>query len=448
MPQALRRLLIVSYDFPPSSVGIWRTLKFCRYMPKFGWFPSVLTVREVRSPAWDEEPLKELPEGTEIRRTGSLDINRVAWKLQRLDEMVFDKPKGEPVRRSNPTPTNSRMRSIMDVARRWLWVPDDRCWWAPFAVAEGKRWLSQTKFDAIYSTSFPHTSHVVAADLARAFRLPYIADFRDIWIGNYQFYNPPTAWHDRKQRRLERFVVRTAGRVISATEPITRDFLERYPEEPPEKFDTVLNGYDLEDFQGINPCPRPETFTITYAGLMYGQTSPKNFFAAVSALLAHQPRWRKYLRLRFMGAMIEPYQRLIQQMGLSDVTVVEPYLPHREALQAMVDADALLLLVAKTPGSHIMLTQKVFEYVAARRPILALVPEGAARDFLEGIGEGSVAAPDSPILIEQALERLLYQWRAGNKQRVELPENKIIRNYERARLTKRLCDNLDAIARD
>ena len=130
------------------------------------------------------------------------------------------------------------------------------------------------------------------------------------------------------------------------------------------------------------------------------------------------------------------------------MTKVEAYLPHREALQAMVDADALLLLVAKTPGSHIMLTQKVFEYVAARRPILALVPDGAAREFLENIGEGHIAAPDSPAMIEQAIERLLYEWRVGEKKRIVLPENKIIRNYERQRLTQRLCTNLNAIARE
>lgn len=450
MPQALRRILIVSYDFPPSSVGIWRTLKFCRYMPKFGWFPSILTVKEVRSPAWDESPLEELPEGVEIRRTGSLDINRVAWKMQKLDEWFFEAKKEEEdsTRRTNPNPTNSKLRGVMDVFRRWVFVPDDRCGWYPFAVAEGRRWLKKTKFDAIYSTSFPNTSHVVAARLAKEFRVPYLADFRDIWVGNYQTYNPPTKRHHRWHKQMERNVIRTAGRVISATEPITADFRERYPVEPPEKFDTVLNGFDVEDFAGITPRPLPETFTITYAGLMYGATSPKNFFAAVSALLAHQPRWRKYLRLRFLGAMIEPYSRLIQQMGLAEITRVEAYLPHREALQAMVDADALLLLVAKTPGSHIMLTQKVFEYVAARRPILALVPEGAAREFLENIGEGHVAAPDSPAMIEQAIERLLYQWRVGEKKRVELPENKVIRNYERQRLTQRLCTNLNAIVQD
>lgn len=434
----MRKLLVISYDFPPSSMGIWRTLKFCRYMGEFGWKPSILTVKPVRSPRWDDAPLRELPPGTRIRRTEALEPARLAHLASRLRG---SRP-GTPGSASGAP--NAPLRAVMDVLRRWVFVPDERIGWYPFAVAEGRRWLRREKLDAVYTTSFPNTAHLVGARLAREFNLPLLADFRDIWIGNYVFYTPATPLHDRLHRHLERAVVQTASRVVSATRPITEDFLQRHLDAPCEKFLTITNGFDADDYRLDSCQPDRAHFTITYAGTMYGATSPRWFLAGVRALLEKEPRWRKALRLRFVGSMIEPFRDMIGEFGLGDITRVEGYLAHDAALRAMAEADALLLIVARVPGSHIMLTQKVFEYAAARRPVMGLVPDGAARDFLAEIDEGPILPPDDEAAVTAALRTMLEHWERNGRR--SLPDNPRLDRYTRKELTRRLCAELDVIA--
>ena len=426
---------MVSYDFPPSSIGIWRTLKFCRYLPEFGWQPAVLTVRPVRSPRQDEGPLSELPEGTEVRRTGSADPHRLAWLLGR-------KGSGGAGGSGGPA-TSATWRPVFEFLRSWVFIPDDRIGWMPFAVREGRGWLREQKFDAVYTTSTPHTAHLVGERLAREAGLPLLADFRDVWVGNYLTYRPATAWQDRRQRALEARVVRRAGRVVSATEPITQDFIERYSAEPRGKFLTITNGFDDSDFVPDGAHHDPSVYTITYAGTLFGATSPVPFLRAVRLLLRQRPEWREVLRLRFLGSMIEPYRETIRKFGLGDITRVEPYLPHSEALRAMQAADMLLLIVADQPGSHIMLTQKVFEYAAARRPVLGLVPEGAARDFLSEIGEGRIAPPSAIRHIAREIDIALTRWREHGRE--VLPPNPRLAKYHRRELTRRLAEALEGL---
>lgn len=434
----MRRVLMISYDFPPSSVGIWRTLKFCRYMGEFGWEPSILTVKPVRSARHDWTPLEELPAGTEIRRTESLDPQRLAWVLSGLRKSGGGGggAKG---------PTSARGRPVMEILRRWVFLPDQSMGWIPFAALAARRWIRSGNFDAVYTTSFPHSSHVVGSMIAGRGRLPWLADFRDIWIGNADLIRPATPLHHAIHCNLEKRVVSGASRVLSATEPITEDFRTRYGDVDPLKFQTLTNGYDPSDFppMEIQPPHDPGRFTITYAGTLFGTRSPIGFFRGVRLLLQKEPRWRGVLRLRFLGSMIEPHRRALYKAGLSDITTVENYLPHEDAIRAMCAADALLLLVSSAPGNHIMLTQKVFEYAAARRPILGLVPEGAARDFLNELNEGEVAAAEDVRGIARAIRRMLMQWE--KRGRVNLPENPVLAQYHRRELTRRFCGHLDEI---
>lgn len=434
-----RRVLIISYDFPPSSVGIWRTLKFCRYMVNFGWRPSVLTVRAVRAPRWDEEPLRELPTGTEVRRTESLDPNRIVYVLGRARG---SKPASGAV---NPRATSTIGRRVLDLLRAWLFIPDDRIGWYPFALREARRWAEREKFDAVYATSWPPSALVIGERIARSLGLPFIADFRDIWIGYYQLYKPATPLHDRLQRRLESRVVRHAARVLSATEEITADFRQRYPDLDPRRFRTITNGFDPADYASHAPRTDPSVFTITYAGLLYGETSPRYFLRALRLVLRKHPEWQGRIRLRFAGGMIEKYRREIHRSGLEEFTQVDPYLAHDEALRLMQEADLLLLIVADRPGSHIMMTQKVFEYAGARRLILGLVPDGAARNFLEETGEALIAHPEDVPAIARLLLGELRRWERHGRR--ELPTNPALEKYERRNLTRVLCRELDVAVR-
>ncbi|HMX62365.1 MAG TPA: glycosyltransferase [Candidatus Sumerlaeota bacterium] len=441
----MRRVLIICYDFPPSSIGIWRTLKFCHYMNEFGWHPSILTVKPAPSSRWDDAPLGELPPNTRIRRAGALEPARVSHLLREAKRAILGSPARKEGRQGPPRNTNSLLRDAMEFLRRWVLIPDERIGWLPFAYAKACRWLREEKFDAVYTTSFPATAHVVGAMLAKKFGVPLLTDFRDIWIGNYVFYHPATKFHARLQRRLEAFAISRASSVVSATSQITDDFLSRYLGEPAEKFTTITNGFDDRDFQFPEVTADADHFTISYVGTMYGATSPQWFFEAVQQVLTENPRWNDKLRIRFVGSMVEPYRSLIRKYRLSHVVRVDDYVAHDEALRIMAEADALLLIVASVPGSHIMLTQKVFEYAAARRPILGLIPDGAARDFLSELNEGCIVPPDETKPIADALRRMLKAWEVAGRER--LGANPVLAKYHRRALTERLCAELDRIAK-
>jgi glycosyltransferase involved in cell wall biosynthesis len=435
----MRQLLVIAYDFPPSSVGIWRTLKFCRYMVEFGWMPSVLTVEPVRSARTDWGPMAELPEGVEVRRTESLDPQRLAWRLGG-GAAAPAAPGTAPARLRW---TSRAARAAMEAMRRWVFLPDQSMGWYPFATAAARRWMRERRFDAVYTTSFPHTAHLVGAAVAGA--TPWLADFRDIWIGNDAFHRPATPLHAAIHRAMERRVVTRASRVLAATAPITADFRRRHSDLPADRFATLTNGYDPADFPppGAATDHDPTVYTIVYAGTLFGDRSPEPFLRAVRRVIDRDPAAAAVLRLRFLGSMTAAHRRAVESHGLGAITRIEGYQPHNAALAAMQAADMLLLIVEDTPGNHIMLTQKVFEYAAARRPILGLVPEGAAREFLEDLGEGPVVHPNDEQGIAAAVEDALAAWRRDGRR--VLGDNARLRRYHRRELTRELVSHLDAI---
>lgn len=439
----MRRVLMVSYDFPPSVAGIWRTIKFCKYMSEFGWEPSVLTVRPVRSARYDLAPLSQIDPDTEIRRTGSLDPNRLAYLWTKISGVNPEAAPPAPELSTKNASGNATVRNLMALLRQWIFIPDDRNGWFPFAVLQGWLWMQRKQFDVVYSTSFPQTAHLVGAALSRLSGVPLVADFRDSWTGNYEFFRTPTVIHSALHHAMEGFVVSSAQKVISVSGPIHRDFLRRYSRQPSGKFELIPNGFDPDDFPRTRPAPDRRRFTISYVGTMFGQTNPKWFFKAVRRLLKEEPRWRRKLRLRFVGSMIPEYQAMVRQAGLEDITSVEGYLPHEDAIRAMEEADLLLLIVPKIRGAEIMLTQKVFEYAAARRPILGLAPDGAAKDFLQEIGEGAIASPRDDAEILRALRGQLEEWERRGRRK--LPANPALERYQRRNLTQRFCAVLDEV---
>lgn len=435
-------LLVIAHAFPPvAGVGVQRTLSFVRYLPRFAWQPVVLTVREPIDVEMDGALLTRIPSEAVVARTYWLHPRLVIRQLhRRLSPSASPEPRIERLTAAvPPARQTSRWRVWLRAA---LLIPDQAIGWLPFAVWRGMRLMREHEIAALYSTSGPPTCHLVGWMLKRLTRRPWVADFRDPWTADLsttrrEIYR--VAWRRRVDAWLERRVLAAADAVVAVSAP-QRDVLlaaagvgpagehtggtgERpgQPKGRPPAADTcaarfhvITNGFDPDLTAGIQRQP-PPVFTLTYTGTFYlAEQSPAPLFEAVARLLGEGGVDAADFRIRIIGASGERVAGEVARYGLERVVAVLPALPHREVLQAQADASALLLVLGPSQGRQGVLTGKLFEYLAARRPILGLVPpDSAAADVLRDTGAGSVVDPADVAGIAAAVRSLYDEFRAS-----------------------------------
>lgn len=462
----MRRLLLFAYDYPPSLVGVRRTVKFIKYLRDFGWQCGVITVRPVCASGWDDAPLREIaPARPAVWRTGSLDPYRLcvkarnlAWPLMRR---AYHGPAGGGGGSSIPKSTGGWRAGVMRWLRRGVFLPDDRMGWLPFALAAGLSAALRWKPDALYSTSYPHTAHLAAGGVRVLTGIPWLADFRDGWTQNPAFFDPLTPLHAAAHRRLERWVARRADRVVTVSPPITRH-LQALRAAGRAPVETIYNGFDEECVGGTRetrcsdsggrapprggpgqaPAGGSDTnneFRMLYTGTFFASRRPDTLFRAAASVAGRRPDFRRRARLILHTALEPRWVAMLGELGLESLAEVRPVVAYREALALQRQADALVLVVDAGPGSEIFVTQKVFEYLASGRPILALAPDGACREVLEETGGATIARPDDVDSAARALEGLFDAWLRGEAHGAS-PDR--IARFHRREQTRRLAQIL------
>lgn len=412
------RALIVTYYFPPvGGVGVQRTLKYVTYLPRWGWQPVVVAPGDPAYPVRDRSLLSSLPMGLEVHRTSSLEPGRLPNAAARRYARRKAGPAGDVATDLGATSVGGglKTRVLRKITIAWnrvwgaLLFPDGSIAWVPFGVRAGRSANRHGNVDVIYSSAAPISTHVVAGLLKRRMRRPWVADFRDPWVGN-PFAAPLSRPKRRLQKRTERWIVTRADRVVVAVDAMREQFIERYPELA-EKFVYIPNGYDRSDLAGIVPAPPdPGRFHILYAGSLYRPQELEVFLLGVERLLARRPDLRDRLRVDFVGRMNEPNARQAVEFSkperLGGIVSFGGFIPRPQALARMAGADALLQLMPDLAGAEIFVGGKLSEYLAFDRPILAVMPPGEGRRLVEALPTGRVAdvRPDS---VADAVERLL-----------------------------------------
>lgn len=428
----MKKLLIITYDFPPALAGVRRILKWIKYLPRFGWESQILTVKPVRTGARDASPLEWLKKkGVPVFRSGSFDPYRLAeiFSPQRETE--------------SPGKTHSpqRSKSFMNLLRRWIFIPDDRCGWIPFATFKGWSLIRKFKPDAMLTTSHPHSAHIVGLKLKILTGIPWVADFRDAWTTNPAFFDPPTPIHRFMQRYLEKWVAKRCDLLLSVSEPITEHFKKLIPDIP--KIYTLTNGYDEEDYTDLAPHPS-EKFRMVYTGTLFGSRTPLPFLKIVKDLLSEHPEWKRDVEILFFSALDRSTLQWIGENDPDSVIKVEGLRSYRESLQQQFDASVLLLFLETGANAEVMMTQKVFEYLRSSRPILAMIPNGACRKLLLSFGDKYISDPADYEGMKRNIEELYGKWKSGKS---EAPNRLGIDNYERRNLTQKLARLLDELGK-
>ena len=275
--------------------------------------------------------------------------------------------------------------------------------------------LRDEPFDAMLTSGPPHSVHLTGWALHARTGIPWIADFRDPWTDiNYYDELPRSDAALATDRWLERSVLERATRVVTVS-PGWRNLLLGKGDRDPADFAVIQNGFDPEDF-GSAQEPPEDRFTFVYVGSLYGSRNPDALWRALASLRSRDEVPK--LRLRLVGRIGADVLAELERFGLDTITEHVPYVPHDEAVREMQRATVLLLTVESYRHERGNLTGKVYEYLAAGRPILALGPvEGDAADLLRDTGAGRMLDRDDAAGVAAYVREMYEAWVRGDKLR-------------------------------
>jgi glycosyltransferase involved in cell wall biosynthesis len=379
----------------------------------------------------DESLLGELPESVRVHRVWSLEPTRaIQWLRRRRSARSASEGAAEaqPAEPSNVAPRGASFSGMPPWVIRLVqafFVPDEKRLWRRAARRQALRLIPSEGIDAIVSSGPPFTAHVIARDVARRSGLPWIADFRDPWVGNY-FFRPPTPLHTRLQAAWERRVVRGASGVVVVTEAMAEDLRRRHPDLPPDHFRVVPNGFDPADLPA-DATPDP-AFSVAYMGVFQDAVRPDVFVAGLRRAIDAGTVPADSVRFRLIGPENEGAQAAMRRERLVGLDGATGYLPHRQAIAEAARSPVLLLVLPPGGVSRGILTGKLLEYLGLRHTVLGLVPEGVARSLIEEAHGGIVVDPEDVEGVARALGTLYEQWKAGA---LPVPDATVVERYDR-----------------
>ena len=409
LPLAPVKVLLVTMYFPPAGGGgVQRSLKLAQYLPGFGIETHVLAPED---PKW-------VHRDTELRTPTQAWIHRVRYVGPRARKPAEELRAADGLERA--------LVQAQVTARRLL-VPDASVTFNLTAIPAAIRIVRREGIDAVITTSPPGSIHLVGAAVRGATGARWLADLRDPLVANQHRRSDTAAARARQatNERLARLVARRADGISCVSEAIADEMRGLGPSGPVR---TIANGCDFDDFAGLE-YERAPRFRITHAGSFFGKRDPRPFLQALATSGLD-------VVARFVGDFRASDREWAETLGLGDRLQLVPYAPRAESLRLQRDSEALLLLVPDAGGrGKGVLSGKVFEYLAAGRPIVAVVPpDGAAAELIRETGAGVVVAPDDVDGIRDALERLHAEFRDGGLLSNELTPSVRERLSRRARV--------------
>ena len=429
------RLLVITYYWPPSGgAGVQRCLKFVKHLGNFGIEPTVITVDpgEATYPVRDESLLAEVPASVRVIRTGTSEPFESYRKL--TGRAV---PYGGFANEGKP----GLMQKAMRFVRGNLFIPDPRRGWNRHALAAVEQLLAAGEtFDAVLTSSPPHSTQLIGLELQKRHGLRWLADLRDPWTDIYYYkdlhHTPLAAWLDA---RYERRVLTRADAVLVTSPETKRLFLAKLSDLPSAKFHVLPNGYDESDFMQPSQPPS-DCLRITHAGTITELYHIDRLLEALATCAAHNPDVP--LRLRFVGQVSAELRSQVKQAGLLPATEFLPFVPHDESVRHLLGASALLMAIPDVPRNFGILPGKIFEYLAANKPILCVGPAGCDADnLLQECAAGHALPYQDYALMLETLEGMVAQWRTNPN--LDLPAISHER-YSRVSLTQRLAEMVRA----
>lgn len=423
------RLLIISFAFPPfNSIGGVRVGKTAKYLIKFGHEVRVITAKN--QPFQSSLPLEI--ESQNVIYTRGLDLSGPAKIV--LQERDKTAPGNDPLKKGLKTTLKGTVGSIY---RSLAYFPDSNIGWLPFALKASAKLIKNWKPDLILASAPPPTSLLVASRLSKQHKIPWVADLRDLWV-NHQYYQQPS-WRRSVEEKLERRVLSSASALVTVSEPLAETLRRKYR----KPTTVVLNGFDPSDYPELprrahhDPC-----LSILYTGVVYrGRQDVSPLFEALRILgpLAEN------FRVIFHGFYLGTIREMITRYKLERLVKVNNPVPYRESLNLQTEADILLLLLWTDKSERGVYTGKLFEYLGARRPILAIGSIGNVAADLIVQNHAGVVMNDAEEIADQLRKWLVQKQQLGS---IPSPPPEATAGVSREEQVKVLEGNLHEVLRN
>jgi glycosyltransferase involved in cell wall biosynthesis len=396
------KVLMICYGYPPiGGAGMIRPVKFAKYLPQFGWRPTVLTPQEGSGKFPCRKDMGELLD-VKVVRTPYRDVV-VSFK-ERLN--FFRGSKSVDHFAKNGTAATSLVDSNannkqVNPAKRLVYdmltMPDEHIGWYSPALDAARELMRKERFDVLYSTSPPETAHLIARSLKSEFGVPWIADLRDLWTLDH--YRQRSKWKLFILDKMERLVFRDADALITVSEPWRKD-LEKTHGSTKKPILCIPHGFDEDDYLA-EPKLDSQQFTLTYTGTIDRDfQDPEILFRVVSKLIQEKLIDRNRFRINFhvYGDNMPDFVLLAKKYDLESVVERGLVLEYSECLSTQQSSTALLVIQWRSDQGKGNPPLKFYDYLGARRPVLIVgTGEGILGEVIQELRAGKVANTEDEI---------------------------------------------------
>jgi hypothetical protein len=441
----MKKILIVSYHFPPSTAsGGVRPSKFARYLPEFGWEPTVVTteshkmsdgISRIHSVGEWPHPLKSY----------------TRWKMRRAKRSGQEEKLLARFNVPYPVTMTPNRAGIRDQLFAFFWLPDDDLGWFIPAVRRAWTLIRKEQIPVMLTTGPPFTCHLIGLALKRLTGARWVADFRDPWALSYKSPLKRNRTTDAIEEHFIGKVMGRADRVVSVTTPMTELARKMHAQLDPDKFVTLTNGFDPLDFAGMSwrrSTARPVTFA--YFGTFYHGRTPEPFLQALKGLIDEGMVKADDVRVRFVGNVAvaegQPVSEMIRRFRMEEVVSVHPPVLREEALRQTVESDVVLVLDEQHP---VQIPLKLYEGLAAGPVILNIGSRGAVSEVLAHTGKGFAV---NHLNLQEIKEGILQSIRLSRSDVTNWEEapwlDPKIQHFNFRNLTGQLACLLDGLNRD
>lgn len=418
----MKKALIITYYWPPAGgSGVQRWLKFVKYFRNFNIEPVIYTVKNPKYPIIDVSLQKDIPKGVQVLQHPISEPNQLL--------SFFGKTKNQSVGFLNPNP--SVFQKVMQFIRANYFIPDARKFWVKPSVKYLKKYLLEYKIEVVITTGPPHSVHLIGLKLKKQLGIKWIADFRDPWTEIDYFHQLPlTKRALQKHKNLEKQVLNAADAVVVVGKTMQKQFKKHT-----KKCTVITNGYDSEKKRSTTYLDTK--FTLTHIGMLNADRNHKIIWKVLSDLCANNKDFATNFKLKLVGKLDVSVVENIKNYNLEKWVEIVDYLPHNKVLEIQQKSQVLLLSVNNVPSAKGILTGKVFEYLLAKRPILAIAPtDGDVAEIINQTKSGKVVGFTEETDLRHTLLAYFKQYKT-NKLKVNSTG---IEKYHRKELTKRFSE--------
>ncbi|WP_421824975.1 glycosyltransferase [Flagellimonas oceanensis] len=419
----MRKILVIAYYWPPAGgPGVQRWLKFTKYLPEFGLEPIVYVPENPSYPLVDEKLVAEVPPSIKVLKQPIKEPYAWASLLSKKKTKTIS---SGIIKEKNP----SFIEKVLLWIRGNFFIPDARKLWVRPSISYLAKVIAEEGIETIITTGPPHSLHLIGLGLKKKYHIQWIADFRDPWTSiGYHKKLRLTEYARLKHKALEKGVLLKADKIV-VTSNTTKTEFEAIT---PKSIKVITNGFDEE----LSPTELDSKFTVSHIGSLLTGRNPLGFWQALQELIAENEVFGKALKVQLAGVVGEEVLHSIKDFGLDAHVEQLGYLSHDKVLETQQKSQVLLLLEIDSEETQGIIPGKLFEYLNAKRPILAIGPKGwEAGAMVEEHHAGTMCLHTEVAHIKRVLLKAFHQYENGTL----VCNSEGVEQYHRKALTESLA---------